>query len=55
MMMIYVHHLNHHNIVKNKVVSHCLSLCILRSLKLPNGFLCGFLVDRVIHEEGLYV
>jgi hypothetical protein len=28
---------------------------MLRFLKLPNGFQCFFLTDRVIQKEGLYV
>jgi hypothetical protein len=28
---------------------------MLRSLKLLKGFRCGFLIDRSIHGEGLYV
>jgi hypothetical protein len=36
------------------VASFCLTLCMLRSLKLPNGFWYGFEKDWVIQEEGLY-
>jgi hypothetical protein len=46
---------HHYNIVYNKAAFRCLSLCMLRSLKLPNGFWCGFLIDRVIQEKGLHV
>lgn len=32
-----------------------LSLCMLRSFKVCNGFWCFFLIDKVIKEEGLHV
>jgi hypothetical protein len=32
-----------------------LSLYMLRSLKLPDEFWCGILIERVIQGEGLYV
>jgi hypothetical protein len=38
----------------SKVISRCLSLCIHRSLKQPNGFWCGFF-NRVIKEIDFYV
>jgi hypothetical protein len=44
-----------HKMVESKVASRCPSLCMRKSLKLPNLFEAVFFTDRVIQEKGLYV